>query len=89
MAAALKPIYTAATAEQSEPVPERRGGLQDTLPCLEKNREKMDDADQGLDAGDATIRDRVRRQNAVTLNLHSIKTSFPLAADFDALPQSR
>src|SRR5262252_99293 len=28
----------------------------------------MDDADQGMEASAATIRDRVRRQNAVTLN---------------------
>ena len=28
----------------------------------------MDDADQGMEAGAATIRDRVRMQNAVTLN---------------------
>jgi len=38
------------------------------LSGLEKHREKMDDADQGMEAGAATIRDRVRRQNAVTLN---------------------
>ena len=29
---------------------------------------KMDDADQGMEASVATIRDRVRRQNAVTPN---------------------
>ena len=51
-----------------KPVPERRGGLQAALPGLEKHREKMDDADQGMEASAATIRDRVRRQNAVTLN---------------------
>ena len=28
----------------------------------------MDDADHGMEASAATIRDRVRRQNAVTLN---------------------
>jgi hypothetical protein len=28
----------------------------------------MDDADQGMEASAATIRDRVRRQKAVTLN---------------------
>jgi hypothetical protein len=28
----------------------------------------MDDADQGMEASAATIRDRVRRKNAVTLN---------------------
>jgi len=28
----------------------------------------MDDADQGMEASAATIRDRVRRQNAFTLN---------------------
>jgi hypothetical protein len=28
----------------------------------------MDDADQGMEASTATIRDRVRGQNAVTLN---------------------
>jgi hypothetical protein len=28
----------------------------------------MDDADQGMEASAAAIRDRVRRQNAVTLN---------------------
>jgi hypothetical protein len=54
--------------QEPEPVPERRGGLQAALPCLEKHREKMDDADQGMEAGAATIRDRVRRRNAVTLN---------------------
>jgi transposase-like protein len=29
---------------------------------------KMDDDDQGMEASAATIRDRVRRRNAVTLN---------------------
>jgi hypothetical protein len=38
------------------------------LPGLEKHREKMDDADQGMEASAAAIRDRVRRQNAITLN---------------------
>lgn len=28
----------------------------------------MDDADQGMESSAATIRDRIRRQNAVTLN---------------------
>jgi hypothetical protein len=48
-------------------LPEQRGGLQVALPGLEKHREKMDDADQGMEAGAATIRDRIRRQNAVTV----------------------
>jgi hypothetical protein len=53
---------------EPEPVPERQGGLQVALPGLEKHREKMDDADQGMEASAATIRDRIRRRNAVTLN---------------------
>jgi hypothetical protein len=45
----------------------------------------MDDADQGMEASAATIRDRVRRQNAVTLNhqqaiyTKKLSPSFPKA----------
>jgi len=57
------------------PVPKRRGGLQVALPGLEKHLEKMDDADRGLEASAARIRDRVRRQIAVTANhQHAIYT---------------
>jgi hypothetical protein len=48
--------------QEPEPVPERRGGLQVALPGLEKHREKMDDADQGLEASAATIRIRSKAE---------------------------
>jgi hypothetical protein len=54
-------LQPAENHQESEPVPEGRGGLQVALSGLEKQREKMDDADPGMGAGAATIRDRVRR----------------------------
>jgi hypothetical protein len=52
-------LQPAENYQESEPVPERRGGFQAALPGLEKHREKMDDADQGMEACAATIRDRI------------------------------
>src|SRR5262245_17654293 len=52
----------------------------------------MDDADQGMEASAATIRDRVRRENAVTLNhqqaIYTIKLR-PSNDDIYAITSSR
>jgi hypothetical protein len=45
--------------QEPEPVPERRGDFQATLTGLEKYREKMDDADQRMEASASAVCDRV------------------------------
>src|SRR5262249_22328361 len=86
-------LQPAENHQESEPVPERRSGLQAALPGLEKHREKMDDADQGMEASAATIRDCVRRQNAVTLKhqqviyTEKLRPSIRGHSDFDNQPE--